>query len=148
MIFTRVDLPAPFSPSRAWISAGHRSRSTASFASNAPNRLLMATACSRGWPRAPSTMGDGSSIAGVVAAREVAGEVLHARCRVAPDQQLRGGRGRDRGRRLVADFGEPDRADQPVDRRAADAELGHGAGEAGALGRAADEADIGEAVGL
>ena len=32
-MFMSVDLPAPFSPSSAWISPSRRSRSTASFAS-------------------------------------------------------------------------------------------------------------------
>jgi hypothetical protein len=35
----RVDLPAPFSPMRAWTSAGKRERSTRSRARVAPKRL-------------------------------------------------------------------------------------------------------------
>src|ERR1700747_329202 len=129
MIFTRVDLPAPFSPSRAWISAGHSSRSMASFASKVPNRLLMPTACSNGWRDGTSTWEERSSIPGVVRAGEIARELPIARRGVASDQQLGRGRRRDRGGRLVADFGEPDRADQTVDRVARDADLGHGGGE-------------------
>src|ERR1700751_1995416 len=40
-MFIRVDLPAPFSPSRAWISPRSRSRSTASFASTPGNCFVM-----------------------------------------------------------------------------------------------------------
>ncbi len=39
--FIRVLLPAPFSPSSAWISPRRRSRSMWSFATSAPNRLVM-----------------------------------------------------------------------------------------------------------
>src|SRR5829696_5300323 len=39
--FIRVDLPAPFSPSRQWISPGTTSRSMASFAISDPNRLVI-----------------------------------------------------------------------------------------------------------
>src|SRR3712207_6810625 len=39
--FIRVDLPAPFSPSRQWISPGTMSRSMLSLATRDPNRLVM-----------------------------------------------------------------------------------------------------------
>ena len=39
--FIRVDLPAPFSPSRAWISPAWTSRSMWSFATSAPKRLVI-----------------------------------------------------------------------------------------------------------
>src|SRR5918994_331904 len=39
--FIRVDLPAPFSPSRQWISPGTMSRSMASLATSDPNRLVI-----------------------------------------------------------------------------------------------------------
>src|SRR5512141_2870325 len=41
MIFIRVDLPAPFSPSTAWISPGFTRRLTRSFALTAGYCLLM-----------------------------------------------------------------------------------------------------------
>src|SRR4051812_4835086 len=40
-MFIRVDLPAPFSPSRAWISPRRSSKSMASLATSAPNRLVI-----------------------------------------------------------------------------------------------------------
>src|ERR1700745_923136 len=126
MIFTSVDLPAPFSPKSAWISAGHRSRSTASFASRSPKRLLMPTACSSGW-RSPGRAGR-PSMRGVARSGKVARLMRLPREGVAADQQLRGGGGGNRGRRLVADFGKPDRADKTLDRLARNAHLGHGGG--------------------
>src|SRR3546814_5255173 len=48
MIFTRVDLPAPFSPSRAWISPGATAKSMRSLASTPGKRLLMPLASRRG----------------------------------------------------------------------------------------------------
>src|SRR6201987_2509729 len=118
MIFTSVDLPAPFSPSSAWISAGRKSRSMASFASRSPKRLLMPAACSSGWR--DGSRGERSSMRGIVRPGEVARGVRIARQGVAADQQLRGGGGGDRGGRLVADFAEPDRADKALDRLARD----------------------------
>jgi hypothetical protein len=41
MIFTRVDLPAPFSPINPWISPGRTTRLTASFATTPGKRLVM-----------------------------------------------------------------------------------------------------------
>ncbi len=40
-VFIRVDLPAPFSPSSAWISPGSKVRSIASLATSGPNRLVI-----------------------------------------------------------------------------------------------------------
>src|SRR5579862_6449309 len=48
MILTSVDFPAPFSPRRAWISAGYRSRSIESLARNVPYRFVMPSARSSG----------------------------------------------------------------------------------------------------
>src|SRR5215218_9675144 len=47
-IFRSVDLPAPFSPSRAWISPGPTLKPTSSSASTPGNRLLIADIRSRG----------------------------------------------------------------------------------------------------
>src|SRR5215207_1547812 len=41
-----VDLPAPFSPRRAWISPRRSSRSILSFATRAPKRLVTPSSCS------------------------------------------------------------------------------------------------------
>src|SRR3954467_12124488 len=46
----RVDLPAPFSPSRAWISPGSTTRSMESLATRSPKRLVI--------PRSSSFTGD------------------------------------------------------------------------------------------
>ena len=62
--------------------------------------------------------------------------------RLAADQELGGDRGRDRRGCLVVDFGEPDRANQPVDVLDGESDLAQRAHEAGALGAAADQADI------
>jgi hypothetical protein len=48
MTLTSVDLPAPFSPSSAWILCGMRSRLMASFAKSSPKRLLISIAWSSG----------------------------------------------------------------------------------------------------
>src|ERR1700685_385967 len=45
---TSVDLPAPFSPRSAWISAGNRSRSMPSLARKEPYRLVIPMALNRG----------------------------------------------------------------------------------------------------
>src|SRR5580704_8469751 len=68
--------------------------------------------------------------------------------RLAPDQELGGDRGCDRRGRLVVDFGEADRAYQPVDVLAAEPDLAQRAHEAGPLGAAADQADIRKAPRL
>src|SRR5277367_695536 len=60
--FTRVDLPAPFSPNNAWISAGYRSRSTPSLARKSPYRLLIEMALSRGPDREEPACDDASSM--------------------------------------------------------------------------------------
>src|SRR5262245_24090309 len=44
-----VDLPAPFSPTTAWISPNATSKSTSSSATVAPNRLLTPSALAAGW---------------------------------------------------------------------------------------------------
>src|SRR3954452_8694811 len=48
--FISVDLPAPFSPSRAWISPRRSSRSILSFATSAPKRLVIPSSCSASGP--------------------------------------------------------------------------------------------------
>src|SRR3954465_7271697 len=47
-IFTSVDLPAPFSPTSAWISAGRTSRDTSSSALIPPNCLWIRCAATSG----------------------------------------------------------------------------------------------------
>src|SRR4051812_477994 len=49
-MFISVVLPAPFSPTSAWISPAFTSKSTPSFATSAPNRLLIPRASSSGGP--------------------------------------------------------------------------------------------------
>src|SRR3954463_7574417 len=51
-MFIRVLLPAPFSPSRAWISPGRTVKSTASFARTPGKALTMPRASSAGTPTA------------------------------------------------------------------------------------------------
>src|SRR3954452_853883 len=48
--FISVDFPAPFSPSRAWISPRRSSRSILSFATSAPKRLVTPSSCSASGP--------------------------------------------------------------------------------------------------
>src|SRR3954471_4118700 len=56
MIFTRVDLPAPFSPSKAWISPGLIARLIPSLATVIGKRLEMPSRASSGVsPRAPGS---------------------------------------------------------------------------------------------
>src|SRR3954454_7432813 len=55
-----VDLPAPFSPSRAWISPRRSWRSTASLAVSAPKRLVMPRSSSAS-PAASASDGDTSA---------------------------------------------------------------------------------------
>ena len=50
MILTRVDLPAPFSPSRAWIRPGRSRTVTRSFAVNSPKRFTISIASRRNPP--------------------------------------------------------------------------------------------------
>src|SRR6185369_13668458 len=52
-MFISVDFPAPFSPTRAWISPGFRSKETPSSASTPGKRLVMARISSSAGP-APS----------------------------------------------------------------------------------------------
>src|SRR5438552_14161481 len=62
-MFMRVDLPAPFSPSRAWISPGSTTRSMWSLATRSPKRLVMPRSSSLratswwGWAARPPTRG-------------------------------------------------------------------------------------------
>src|SRR5262245_25206306 len=59
MIFTSVLLPAPFSPSNAWISPDRMARSTRSLARQPGNCLTMPVSCSSGAvPAAAATMAD------------------------------------------------------------------------------------------
>ena len=46
-VFISVDFPAPFSPSRQWISPGSMTRSIESFAVKVPNRLVIPCSSSR-----------------------------------------------------------------------------------------------------
>src|SRR3954451_16801658 len=55
-MFINVDLPAPFSPSRPWISPRRSWRSTASLAVSAPKRLVMPRS-SRASSAAPDASG-------------------------------------------------------------------------------------------
>src|SRR5262245_5778871 len=55
-MFINVDLPAPFSPRRAWISPRRRSRSTPSLAVSDPKRLTMPRSSSAS--SAASVVGD------------------------------------------------------------------------------------------
>jgi len=48
MIFIRVDLPAPFSPSTAWISPGCTAREMSLLATTAGYRLVMCASWSLG----------------------------------------------------------------------------------------------------
>src|SRR5664279_3667496 len=57
MIFIKVDLPAPFSPSTAWISPGSTRRPTRSFAFTAGYCLLMSTSSRRSIRRVPQGLG-------------------------------------------------------------------------------------------
>src|SRR3954462_13935618 len=101
MIFTRVDLPAPFSPSSAWISAGHRSRSMWSFATNVPNSLVIPTACSKDCPLRAGC--DGSAIAHAERRRGVMIS-LRADSAIAGDEQLSRDRSGDGGGGLILDL--------------------------------------------
>src|SRR6266852_2791989 len=115
-----------------------------SLAANDPNRLGICTADSSGTPALPSPAGGGgyidipspacgggrggggvgSSMRGT--ARDT-GCVLWGRCRcrdgVAPNEKLRCDCSRNGGRRLIADFGETDRADQTGDIVVAETDL-------------------------
>src|SRR3954453_24077236 len=72
MIFISVDLPAPFSPSTAWISPGATRSETRSFAFTAGYDLLMSTS-SRGSMRRDSD--GGAAIVVATAGYERADEV-------------------------------------------------------------------------
>src|SRR6266446_8988629 len=140
MILTRVDLPAPFSPSKAWISLGHRSRSMASLARNVPNFLLTPMACTSGPAAGKHRASEGSPGAGsrIVYATQfgagVTAPIVRERAshRLANDQKLRHDRRGDCGGRLVADLGEADRTGKALDGISGNADLAHCAREAGA----------------
>src|SRR3954453_23343603 len=77
--------------------------------------------------------------------------LTHDLCRaallLAPDQRLACDGYRDGRGRLVTDRRQSDRADKLPDRLRRQAHLVHRRGEARALGRTADQAHIGEAIG-
>src|SRR6478609_9561616 len=62
MIFISVDLPAPFSPSTAWISPGLTRRRTRSLALTAGYCLLMSMSSRRCMSRGRSGAGDGAIV--------------------------------------------------------------------------------------
>src|SRR5580704_9988693 len=135
MIFTSVDLPAPFSPSSAWVSVPKISRSMESFAANVPKRLVMCTADSSG---SRGAAGVGSSMRRTTwRDRGMRGGRFCRRHGVATDQQLRGDSSRDGGRRLVVNLREADRADQTADVVVGQAELAQRRDKARPLGGAA-----------
>src|SRR6202041_2928578 len=77
---TSVDLPAPFSPRSAWISAGNRSRSMPSLARKEPYRLVILIALNRG--SAPREVPcDETSCIEIVACVQQHGHGSHSRCR-------------------------------------------------------------------
>src|SRR6266851_5792875 len=145
MIFTSVDLPAPFSPSNAWVSVPWISRSMPSLAANAPNRLVMCTADSNGSRAGCGGVGSSMRATGWDERRAIRNGFIR-RNGVAADQELRRDGGRNGGRRLVANFGEADRADQTLDIVATQADLAQRAGKARALGGTADQAHIGKSA--
>src|SRR5580704_14491470 len=78
---TSVDLPAPFSPSRAWISAGNRSRSMPSLARKEPYRLVILMARNSGSVPNEVPCGGTSCIA-IVAYIRCYGHGFHSRSRL------------------------------------------------------------------
>ena len=152
MIFTSVDLPAPFSPSSAWISAGQISRSMRVVGDEVAEELGDADRLEQ----RQSSAAAGLSGAGVGSSmrRSCRGDALPVRSRdgraphgLARDQQLRGDRGRDRGRRLVAGSRSARSGRRAGRCRSPPCPILRSCrGEARALGRAADQADIGKAV--
>src|SRR6266481_3400782 len=124
-----------------------------SLAANDPNRLVICTADSSGAPTLRSPAGGeayidlsspacgggqrgggvGSSMRGTAWGTCC---VLWGRCRC-----------RDGGRRLIANFGETDRAGQTGDIVVAEADLAQRAGKARALGGAANHPHIGKPTG-
>src|SRR5688500_13387924 len=65
---------------------------------------------------------------------------------LAADEEVRGDRRGDRGRLLAADAGQAYRTGQALQLRGGDARITEAPYEAGALGRRADQAEIGEIV--
>src|SRR5258706_14316364 len=59
-MFIKVDLPAPFSPSKAWTSPGRTSRSMASLATRPGNSLVIPTSSTFG-PAAPADCAAGAA---------------------------------------------------------------------------------------
>src|SRR5688572_4559533 len=60
-----VDLPAPFSPTSAWISPADSRRSAASLATTSPNRLTMPVSSTRGGSADAAAVSD-SAFRGVI----------------------------------------------------------------------------------
>ncbi len=131
MIFISVDLPAPFSPSTAWISPGATSRSMPSLATTAGYALRMPESRSRG----------------ATAAHRRAG-LQHGRVDghrgFAQLQQLRGdGDGDDFGL-LARNAGQADRAGHARECVGAEAAALEPLLEAAALGARTDQAEVAE----
>src|SRR5271166_1013294 len=107
----------------------------------------MPIACSNGCDVAGA-----ASWSAIVLARALTRTMLmpgeHQRTVLAHDQQLGDNRSGDRGRRLVVNLLEPDRADQTINIRLGESEFPHGADKARAFGLAADQPDIAEAPRL
>src|SRR6185295_15042031 len=78
MIFISVLLPAPFSPTRPWISPAFRAKSTSFRAWTPPNVLEMPDSSSSGTPPASTSIGSFSR-AGAGSDQEVIFHPLHAR---------------------------------------------------------------------
>src|SRR4051794_33411025 len=102
MIFISVDLPAPFSPSTAWISPGFTRRFTRSFAFTAGYCLLMSTSSSRSIV-SPCVLGDALGRGASAGERT---RVAHAVAHVARDAA-------DPGRREVAIVGQQHPCEDP-----------------------------------
>src|SRR3984957_17030359 len=78
---TTVDLPAPFSPRSAWVSAGNRLRSMPSLARKEPYRLVILMALNRGSAPSEVPCGETSCIE-IVACVQQHGHGSHSRCRL------------------------------------------------------------------
>ena len=105
--FIRVDLPAPFSPRRQWISPGSTTRSMWSLATRLPNRLVIPRSSSfmlqilvsgRARARGGTTNGEAGRPASPSALRVLAREVGLDGDRSVDDAGLRSCRARPAGR--------------------------------------------------